>query len=213
MKKILSIIVVAFSSVAFVACSNDKKAEKNYDDFKMYVVEHRDSADRYYDKEWSALEAEYNQKRQQAEAKIDNWNDEMRAEYASLQSDWDSFKEDFESEKMRRDNLLKNESMEIDIFPTGVKSDMKAVNASNLLNVHVHFVDYVSTHKDDLSREQWDRVELLWEALGTRKNEVEKELKSSDNIKIAEQKVRFGAIKAANRPSAKLEENAEAKQN
>ncbi|MBL0341361.1 MAG: hypothetical protein IPP71_10715 [Bacteroidetes bacterium] len=68
-------------------------------------------------------------------------------------------------------------------------------------------------HKDDLTREQWDRVELLWEALGTRKNEVERELKSSDNIKIAEQKVRFGAIKAANRPSAKLEENAEAKQN
>ncbi len=211
MKKILSVIALTVGSIAFVACSEDKKAEKSYEDFKEYVSEHRDSAHGYYDKEWASMEAEYNEKRNNAEKKIGDWNDEMRAEYASLQSEWDSFREDYLSEKEKRENVMKIDAMIVDLFPTGINSDLSAVTATNLLEVHNHFVNYVEVHKDEMSREQWDRVELLWETLGTKKNEVEKDLKSADNLKIAELKIKYGAIKAANRPSAKLEENADAK--
>jgi len=211
MKQILTIIALTVGSIAFVACSEEKKAEKSYEDFKEYVSEHRDSAAAYYDKEWATLETEYNEKRQKAEEKIGGWNDEMRAEYASLQSEWDSFKEDYLNEKNRRDNVMKTDAMLVDIFPSGITSDLSAITAANLLGVHTHFVNYVEVHKDEMSREQWDRVELIWETLGTKKNEVEKDLKTSDNLKIAELKAKYGAIKATNRPSAKLEENANAK--
>jgi len=77
MKQILTIIALTVGSIAFVACSEEKKAEKSYEDFKEYVSEHRDSAAAYYDKEWATLETEYNEKRQKAEEKIGGWNDEM----------------------------------------------------------------------------------------------------------------------------------------
>lgn len=211
MKQILSIIALTVGSFAIVACSEEKKAEKSYEDFKAYVSERRDSAEAYYDKDWETLESEYNEKRVKAEEKIGDWNDEMRAEYASLQSEWDSFREDYVNEKERRDNITKTDALLVDLFPTGINSDLSAVTAANLLEVHTHFVNYVEVHKDEMSREQWDRVELLWETLGTKKNEVEKDLKSADNLKIAELKIKYGAIKATNRPTAKMEENAEAK--
>lgn len=211
MKQILSIIALTVGSFAIVACSEEKKAEKSYEDFKAYVSERRDSAEAYYDKDWETLESEYNEKRVKAEEKIGDWNDEMRAEYASLQSEWDSFREDYVNEKERRDNITKTDALLVDLFPTGINSDLSAVTAANLLEVHTHFVNYVEVHKDEMSREQWDRVELLWETLGTKKNEIEKDLKSADNLKIAELKIKYGAIKATNRPTAKMEENAEAK--
>ena len=93
------------------------------------------------------MEAEYNEKRLKAEEKIGDWNDEMRAEYASLQSEWDSFREDYVNEKERRDNVTKTDALLADLFPTGITSDLSAVTAANLLDVHTHFVNYVEVHK------------------------------------------------------------------
>ena len=52
----------------------------------------------------------------------------------------------------------------------------------------------------------------MYEALDTRKNEVEKELATKDNMAIAKEKVRFVTIKAMNRPTAKEKENSDAKE-
>ena len=80
-----------------------------------------------------------------------------------------------------------------------------------MLEVHQHFVSTVDALKDNLTREQWDRVEMMWERLDTRKNELEGDMKSDVKMAIAEQKIVYGSIKVANRPVAKGEENADAK--
>lgn len=202
--------MLVYGSIAFVACSDGGKATKDYNDFKVYVSEHRDSAKVYYDKEWSDMEAEYNAKKMKAEEKMNDWNAEMKSDYASVQQDWDSFKEDYLAERARRENATKLEAVVDNLLPQGIETDLNNVTAENLLEVHTHFVNYVDTHKDEMTREQWDRVELMWEALGAKKNELEKDLKSADNLKIAELKIKYGAIKATNRPGAKLDEKAEA---
>ncbi len=211
MKKLLAIVMFTISASIFVACSNEKKTDPAYDDFKTYVSSHRDSVQTYYDNNWDDLQANYDEKKNKAEAKMEDWNDNMKAEYASLQADWDSFKEDYQAEMKRKDDLKKTEEVMMNILPAGISEDMTNVNAANILDVHTHFVTYIEDHKQTMTREQWDKIELLWEALGTRKNQLEKEIKTSDNLKIAEQKIKFGAIKATNRPSAKMDENSEAK--
>jgi len=213
MKKILSLIILAFSSVAFVACTNEKKVDKSYEDYKVYVSERRDSMDGYFDDDWNNLERDYDEKRMKAEANMNDWDEETRAEYAALQSDWDSFREDYSAERERRDAVVKSEAVVNNLLPQGVSADLNNVNAANLLEVHKHLVEYVEVHKDEFTREQWDRIEFMWEGLGTRKNEVEKELKSGDNLKIAELKIKYSSIKATNKPVAKADENSEAKTN
>ncbi|MFN3641123.1 MAG: DUF6565 domain-containing protein, partial [Flavobacterium sp.] len=87
------------------------------------------------------------------------------------------------------------------------------VNKDNILKTFDHFVNTVYENKDSYSREDWDEIKMLYEALGTRKNTVEKEgLSSSDNLKIAGLKIKFAPMYTLNRMGAKAEENAEAKQ-
>ena len=72
-------------------------------------------------------------------------------------------------------------------------------------------MDVVDKNKKVYSREDWDEVKVLYEALDNRKNEIEKELASKDNVKIAKEKVKIASIFAVRRPLAKADENADAK--
>ena len=77
MKKILSIIILAFDSVAFVACTNEKKVDKTYEDYKVNVSERRDSMDAYFDEDWDNLDRDYNEKKMKAEEKMNDWNEDV----------------------------------------------------------------------------------------------------------------------------------------
>jgi hypothetical protein len=95
---------------------------------------------------------------------------------------------------------------------TGGDMKFEWINKDNILSVYQNFVDTVDKNKDSYSREDWDEIKLLYEAIDTRKNTVEKEgLTSSDNRKIAGLKLKFAPMYTVNRMGAKSEENAEAK--
>jgi hypothetical protein len=98
--------------------------------------------------------------------------------------------------------------------PSYVSDDMQFnwVNKDNILSVYDTFVTTVQKNKDSYSREDWDEIKLVYEALDSRKNTVEKEgLTSHDNNKIAGLKLKFAPMYTLNRMGAKSEENAEAK--
>lgn len=87
------------------------------------------------------------------------------------------------------------------------------VNKSNILSVYQKFFDSFKINKDKYTREDFDEIKLMYEALDTRKNTVEKEgLSSEDNSKIAAIKFRFAPMFKLNRIVAKSEENQEAKE-
>ena len=101
------------------------------------------------------------------------------------------------------------------LFGAGkVGDDMKFayVTGDNIRGVYQNFVDVVADNKNTFSREDWDEINVLYEALDTRKNVVEKDLATNDNIKIAGLKVRYASIAATHRGGTKVKENTEAKQ-
>jgi hypothetical protein len=87
------------------------------------------------------------------------------------------------------------------------------VNASNIHSVYQTFVHTAEDNKDSYSREDWDEIKLMYEALDSRKNTVEKEgLTKEDNRKIAGLKFKFAPMLKVNRMGAKSEEMSKAKQ-
>jgi len=87
------------------------------------------------------------------------------------------------------------------------------VNKDNALQVYETFFQSYKDNKGDFSREDYDEIKLMYEALDNRKNTVEKEgLSSEDNGKIASIKLKFGPMFKVNRIGAKSRETAEAKE-
>jgi hypothetical protein len=94
-----------------------------------------------------------------------------------------------------------------------IGTDMKFdyANAQNILGIYKNFVNTVADNKKNYTREDWDEIKVLYEALDNKKNSIEKNLASADNNEIAGLKIRFASIKGIYRISAKSVENTDSK--
>ncbi|MES2560163.1 MAG: hypothetical protein V4590_10505 [Bacteroidota bacterium] len=202
--------------IGMIACTGrDKGAEQSVKNLNVYIDSiERDHSNYYKDENyWTAVESGYEEKRQQVEAKSAQMDDKLRKEYAELQKEYAALKEKYNAEHAKVSNyrlVLRNA-----LFGEGVIGDDVSFNfmtATNAESVYENFVNTISNNKDVYSREDWDEIKVLYEAMDTRKNVIEKELSSADNRSIAAHKIRFASIKALNRPASKAEENSSAKE-
>lgn len=210
-------------AVGITSCE-DKKATEAKGKVETYVV-YVDSIENVNSEEasanWEAIDATYQLRINEAELALADLKDDMEA-----QERINASRAKYEALKARMDaqiaaNLSANvaanpkQQMRNALFGEGkMGEDMNFdwVNAANILSVYRTFIHTAEDNKDSYTREDWDEIKLMYEALDSRKNTVEKEgLTSSDNGEISSLKIKFAPMMTVNRIGAKSEETAAAK--
>jgi hypothetical protein len=219
--KLLYLIMIA----AAIACNRSNDSNKHaVKDLRTYV----DSVDKtnpnYEDEAyWTNVEQKYEEKRQQVDANASQLSEEERKDYEKVKSDYDQLKQKYVSERekhqaeMAKANAWTERKMFLrkSLFGEGVIGEdmnFSFMTAANALSVYENFVNAVDANAKEYSREDWDEIKVLYEAMDTRKNEIEKELKGKDNTKIAGLKMKFDRIRNTQRAGSKVEENTDAKE-
>ncbi len=136
--------------------------------------------------------------------------EELQKRYDRLKADYDALSYKYESEL----NASPQTKLRNRLFGEGVVGkdlQFSYVTGKNAHAVYSKFINAVADNKENYTREDWDEVKVLYEALDTRKNEIEPQLSTRDNAKIATLKMRFSTLIAWNRPVSKVEENQLAK--
>ena len=213
------VLGMAVIALGFTSCKDEKKeaAEKIVDTYVVYVDSLGNVAKEDAKANWQAIEATYELKSSQAETALSDLKEDMKAKekievskakYSALKAmmiaDMEASKPD--SKQQMRNALFGEGKM-------GADMNFDWVNAGNIHSVYQQFVHTVEDNKDSYSREDWDEIKLMYEALDSRKNTVEKEgLSSEDNRKIAGLKLKFAPMYTLNRMGAKSEEMEKAKQ-
>ena len=220
MKKLKIVIIgIIGSTLLFSSCSGEKsKAEKTADTYVMYVDSISGVETNAAIENWNEIQKEFDISKKNAIDEMEKLEDQMTVKDAvdSATLKYEKFKAEIlaEKEKMEAVNQ-KNRIRQTLLGSNHVGDDMKFtwINKDNILSVYENFVNTAQENKDSYSREDWDEIKLLYEAIDTRKNTVENEgLTSSDNRKIAGLKLKFAPMYTFNRMGAKSEENAKAKQ-
>ncbi|VXC06694.1 conserved exported hypothetical protein [Flavobacterium sp. 9AF] len=207
-------------AVSLTACTDEKKlqAEKDVAQYANYVdsisnIEMQKAAN-----EWDAIQKDYERLKMNAENSLTGVEDDksLKESIDNTSVRYEEYKVKVVTEKEKVDAENAKMSMRKTLLGDGYNGqDMNFdwVNKDNILSVYENFVTTVEKNKDSYSREDWDEIKLMYEALDTRKNTVEKEgLTSEDNRKIAGLKIKFAPMYTVNRIGAKSEENEEAKQ-
>lgn len=213
MKSRQYLFMIGIAASSLVACENNSaKDEQLAADIDNYVDSVFTNVSNYTKETWDDISATYAAKKaelktegRELSAEVKEELDEAEQKFAALRSRFESNIKAIESKQAMRDEL----------FGAGkVGNDLSFVwvTAANAKEVYVNFVNTVERNKDRYTREDWDEIKVLYEALDNRKNEIEKDLAGADNREIAKQKVRFVGIKAVNRLTAKVEENTDSKQ-
>jgi hypothetical protein len=224
MKSRKLLLGMALIALGFTSCKDEKEtqAEKTVDTYVVYVDSIGKVAAADAKTNWQAIDAAYQMRMNEADAALENLKDKekaqerinaSRAKYEELKAKMEA---DMEAEKQAAAAANPKQKMRNALFGEGkIGDDMNFgwVNAANILSVYEQFVNTVENNKDSYSREDWDEIKLMYEALDSRKNTVEKEgLSSKDNRKIAGLKLKFAPMYSLNRMGAKSAEMKEAKE-
>ncbi|WP_445955025.1 hypothetical protein [Yeosuana sp.] len=215
----LALVIVAIAAIVS-SCKDGKKemAQKQVDRYQAYIDSVSNVAADKAAENWEAIENDYQEMKAEANNTVVTIkeNSEMQKAIDESTIKYEAYKADVmaEHERMEAENskMMMRQSLLGSNYTSG---DMKFtwINKDNILSVYQNFVDTVEKNKDSYSREDWDEIKLIYEAIDTRKNTVEKEgLTSADNRKIAGLKLKFAPMYTFNRMGAKSEENAAAKQ-
>lgn len=223
MRTINVMSTIALSLVGFTACTNSANdvAKKDAENLDMYVDSVNDLKPVYTTENWTAINNGYQERVMQAEkatATLQAADKEKveasKAKYAALKASYEAKIKENEAAAMTATPDYRT-SLRNKLFGEGkIGTDMKFdyVTGDNILSVYKNFVNTVADNKKLYTREDWDEINVLYEALDTRKNVVEKDLSSGDNLKIAGLKIKFASIMATHRGGTKVTENADAKQ-
>lgn len=216
--KLTLVIVAASAMLASCKDTNKELAQEKIDGYTTYV----DSVSRLETKEainnWEAIDSDY----KVIKVETDNTvitvkeNAEMKKSVDESTLKYETYKANVMAENERMEMANSKMMMRQSLLGSGYTGgDMMFdwINKDNILSVYQNFVDTVDENKDAYSREDWDEIKLIYEAIDTRKNTVETEgLTSADNRKIAGLKLKFAPMYTLNRMGAKSEENAAAKE-
>lgn len=212
---------LAIIALGFTSCKDEKEvqAQKSVETYVVYVDSLGNVAATDAQTNWEAIDAAYQLRISDAEAALENLKDKeaaqerinaSRAKYEALKLSIQAENEKVVaavSPKQKLRNALFGEGK------IGEDMSFAWVNANNIHDVYQNFVSTVEQNKDVYSREDWDEIKIMYEALDSRKNTVEKEgLSSEDNRKIAGLKTKFGPMFTVNRMGAKGGEMERAKE-
>jgi hypothetical protein len=226
MKKTHLMIAAAIVSIGFTACNNANDAAKqDAEVLNLYVDSVENLAPVYTTEYWTAIDNGYQERAMKAEANLATLTAEEKAKaeaskarYAALKATYElKIKESQAAATMTTTNTAPNfrTVLRDRLFGQGkVGDDMTFayVTGDNIRGVYQNFVDAIDGNKNNYTREDWDEINVLYEALDTRKNAVEKDLATKDNLAIAGMKLKYARINATHRGGTKVKENADAKQ-
>jgi len=225
MKTIYLMSSVVLALAGFTACNNSANdvAKQDAEKLNQYVDSVQDLKPVYTVENWTAINDGYNQRALESEKTMATLAADDKAKTEESKKKYEALKTKYEAQ------LKANEAAAMTAAPAGsdyrqvlrnklfgegkIGTDMKFtyVTADNILSVYKNFVNTVADNKKVYTREDWDEIKVLYEALDTRKNVVEKDLSSGDNLKIAGLKIKFVSILDTHRAGTKVTENADAK--
>jgi hypothetical protein len=220
MKKTNLFLGLAIAALAFTSCKDEKAvaAEKSVDTYVVYVdsISNIDAAEAKTN--WQAIDDSYQIRVTEAELALENLKEReaAQARIDASKAKYEALKAQMVADMQAEAAVNSKQVLRNALFGEGkIGDDMNFgwVNKDNILAVYQQFVDTADANKDNYSREDWDEIKLMYEALDSRKNTVEKEgLSSDDNRKIAGLKLKFAPMLTFNRVGAKTEEMKEAKE-
>jgi len=222
---VLKMGIVSMALIGMISCQNKEKeaADKRISELEQYV----DSIKMVNEEErvanWDKIASDFEVRATNANDALVNLKEEDKT--ASQKKVTDATAKYEEYKVMAQANTPKvatatkpkpNQLLRDRLFGAGkIGEDMNFswVNKDNILKTYDTFFEAYKANKGNFSREDYDEIKLMYEALDTRKNTVENEgLTTEDNTKIASIKFKFGPMFKLNRMGAKGREAEKAKE-
>lgn len=204
---------IAILTLGLMACNQNKQAaNEDWEKFEARIQSIEDTIKtgegmQWASDNWESIEREYQENWKKAKAKAEEMQEEVSNKDA--QDRWDKITTSVTiySETPKESGLVNKAYTSMGL--TEMKGSMDFVTADNILETYSTFVTTVDENRSEYSTGDEEKIEWLWDALNDRKNEVEGDISTKDNLAIAKQKARYATVVTALKAEVKYEDAAE----
>ncbi len=222
---VFKLVLISLVFLGLSSCQNKEKeaADKRISELENYVDSLKTVNEDERQANWDLIASDFDRKATEANDALVNLKDEDKTKSQEKLDAAIAKYDEIKVMSQKNSETLKtvtkpspSQMLRDRLFGAGkIGNDMSFawVNKDNILKTYDTFFQAYKDNKSNFSREDYDEIKLMYEALDSRKNTVEKEgLSTEDNTKIASIKFKFAPMFKINRIGAKSRENAEAKE-
>ena len=190
--KLNGFLLLVLLSYGFSGCTatREQEAEGDLNEFRSWVNTQTSNVAERTEEDWQRTKADFQRRTAELDQKQNKFSDKLKADYDELKAEFR--KRDEERGRMadRRSELSKWEK---DLL--GTYADRSTINAENIHQAYVTFMDNVRSRREVWDKEDWEMAKMVLEELNDRKEEINDEITTEDEVKIKALQMEFTALK------------------
>ena len=206
-KSLLFKSLLGIVAVLFFACGDPEKesAKEEYNEFKAWWNDKTDSLDVETKEEWQEFKTEFNERTAKIDAKLEKLGDEDRKEYEATKSEYSEMEA---SNEEKWANVNREGDTAVTLDESTVKQwevklmgkdmgDWSSVTAANVKQAYIDFMENVRAQNGTWTDADWDYVDVVFDRLDARKDQVDDNLDVTDEAKIKALQMEYRTLETA----------------
>lgn len=172
------------------SCSASKEAEVEDElgDFRNWITQTTANISAQTEEDWKRAKDDFATRTQELDQKQEGFSEELKQEYQQLKDEFNNADKKYE-ESRRAARLAEWEQKLL-----GTYADKTTITRENVRQVYITFMENVRSLRSTWTDEDWEMAKMVMKSLNDRKDEVDEDLPTDDEVKIKALQMEFTTL-------------------
>ncbi len=171
--------------------SKEREVEDELSDFRNWVGQTTANIADRTEEDWKRAKTDFENRTEELDAKQENFSDELKQEYSALKDEFKTAGDEYER------NLRAARLAEWEQKLLGTYADKSTIAQSNVRQVYITLLENVRNLHGTWTNEDWEMAKLVLKSLNDRKDEIDDDLPTDDEVKIRALQMEFRTLETA----------------
>jgi hypothetical protein len=190
--KMFVLFLVLGIGLSACSASREQEVENDISSFRTWVNEQAASLENKTEDDWKQAKEDFKIRTADLDQREDQFSAEVKEEYKQIKSDFSDLDE--KRIQIRRDA----QATAWDTKLLGKYADWSTITTGNVKDVYINFMENVRSMRSMWTNEDWEMAKEVLNRLNDRKEIVDDELSTEDEVKIKALQMEFRTLETAN---------------
>jgi hypothetical protein len=190
--KMFVLFLVLGIGLSACSASREQEVENDISSFRTWVNEQAASLENKTEEDWKQAKEDFKIRTADLDQREDQFSAEVKEEYKQIKSDFSDLDE--KRIQIRRDA----QATAWDTKLLGKYADWSTITTGNVKDVYINFMENVRSMRSMWTNEDWEMAKEVLNRLNDRKEIVDDELSTEDEVKIKALQMEFRTLETAN---------------
>lgn len=190
-RHLIGITFLAAILLSSCTTSREREVEDELSDFRTWVSQTTSNISERTEEDWKRAKADFATRTRDLDQRQENFSDELKQDYQNLKDEFNNADKQYE-ENLRKARLATWERQLL-----GSYADKSTITRENVRQVYITFLENVRSQHGTWTDEDWEMAKMVMQSLNDRKDEVDEDLPTDDEVKIKALQMEFRTLETA----------------